>query len=149
MCPPPPSSYNRLEMLLLHSDAEHFSLRQGQLLFQRLLRLVSRGVKLKIVSSLPNSAELKTLAEHGEWPSFMKARRSGEPWRGPAWQKYAYLTGCRRSLAHVRSTCNRNLKVKLTCQTASAARLGMFSSSLPQTLLFSVRIQMQRFISLT
>ncbi|XP_056892625.1 inactive phospholipase D5 isoform X2 [Takifugu flavidus] len=38
--------------------------KQGQLLFQRLLRLVSRGVKLKIVSSLTNSAELKTLAEH-------------------------------------------------------------------------------------
>lgn len=71
-------------MLLLHSDAEHFSLRQGQLLFQRLLRLVSQGVKLKIVSGLPSSVELKTLAEHGEWPSrprFMKARRSEEPWR--------------------------------------------------------------------
>uniref|UniRef100_H3D3F4 Phospholipase D family member 5 n=1 Tax=Tetraodon nigroviridis TaxID=99883 RepID=H3D3F4_TETNG len=37
---------------------------QGQLLFQRLLRLASRGVKLKIVSGLTNSAELRTLAEH-------------------------------------------------------------------------------------
>uniref|UniRef100_A0A3Q1JIY1 Phospholipase D family member 5 n=1 Tax=Anabas testudineus TaxID=64144 RepID=A0A3Q1JIY1_ANATE len=37
---------------------------QGQLLFQRLLSLNSHGVKLKIASSLPNSAELKTLAAH-------------------------------------------------------------------------------------
>ncbi|KAF3843983.1 hypothetical protein F7725_016031 [Dissostichus mawsoni] len=36
----------------------------GQLLFQRLLSLKSRGVKLKIASSLTNSAELKTLAAH-------------------------------------------------------------------------------------
>ncbi|MEQ2204651.1 hypothetical protein XENOCAPTIV_016407, partial [Xenoophorus captivus] len=34
----------------------------GQLLFQRLLRLKSRGVKLKIASSLTNSSELKALA---------------------------------------------------------------------------------------
>lgn len=40
------------------------STKQGQLLFQRLLRLKSRGVKLKIASSLTNSAELKTLAAH-------------------------------------------------------------------------------------
>ncbi|XP_044046863.1 inactive phospholipase D5 isoform X2 [Siniperca chuatsi] len=38
--------------------------KQGQLLFQRLLSLKSRGVKLKIASSLTNSAELKTLAAH-------------------------------------------------------------------------------------
>ncbi|CAJ1052659.1 inactive phospholipase D5 isoform X2 [Xyrichtys novacula] len=38
--------------------------KQGQLLFQRLLSLKSRGVKLKIASSLANSAELKTLAAH-------------------------------------------------------------------------------------
>ncbi|XP_056265558.1 inactive phospholipase D5 [Pseudoliparis swirei] len=38
--------------------------KQGQLLFQRLLGLKSRGVKLKIASSLINSAELKTLAAH-------------------------------------------------------------------------------------
>ncbi|XP_067440042.1 inactive phospholipase D5 [Thunnus thynnus] len=37
---------------------------QGQLLFQRLLSLKSRGVKLKISSSVTNSAELKTLAAH-------------------------------------------------------------------------------------
>ncbi|TWW58610.1 Inactive phospholipase D5 [Takifugu flavidus] len=56
--------------------------KQGQLLFQRLLRLVSRGVKLKIVSSLTNSAELKTLAEHSELlshPWFMKAKHNKEP----------------------------------------------------------------------
>ncbi|KAM6941497.1 inactive phospholipase D5 [Lycodopsis pacificus] len=40
------------------------SAKQGQLLFQRLLSLKSRGVKLKIASSLTNSAELKTLAAH-------------------------------------------------------------------------------------
>lgn len=76
--------FNRLEMLLLHSDAEHCSPHQGQLLFQRLLRLVSRGVKLKIVSSLTNSAELKTLAEHSEWlshPGFMKAKHNEGPSR--------------------------------------------------------------------
>ncbi|XP_063740387.1 inactive phospholipase D5 isoform X2 [Eleginops maclovinus] len=38
--------------------------KQGQLLFQRLLSLKSHGVKLKIASSLTNSAELKTLAAH-------------------------------------------------------------------------------------
>ncbi|XP_061686919.1 inactive phospholipase D5 isoform X3 [Syngnathoides biaculeatus] len=38
--------------------------RQGQLLFQRLLTLKSRGVKLKIASSLTNSAEQKILATH-------------------------------------------------------------------------------------
>uniref|UniRef100_I3KRJ3 Phospholipase D family member 5 n=1 Tax=Oreochromis niloticus TaxID=8128 RepID=I3KRJ3_ORENI len=38
--------------------------KQGQLLFQRLLRLKSRGVKLKIASSLTNSTELKALATH-------------------------------------------------------------------------------------
>ncbi|XP_053275133.1 inactive phospholipase D5 [Pleuronectes platessa] len=37
---------------------------QGQLLFQQLLSLKSRGVKLKIASGLTNSADLKTLAEH-------------------------------------------------------------------------------------
>ncbi|XP_056136434.1 inactive phospholipase D5 [Lampris incognitus] len=37
---------------------------QGQLLFQRLLSLKSRGIKLKIASSLTNSAELRTLADH-------------------------------------------------------------------------------------
>ncbi|XP_058496901.1 inactive phospholipase D5 isoform X2 [Solea solea] len=39
--------------------------KQGQLLFQQLLSLKSRGVKLKIASSLTNSAELKTLTAHG------------------------------------------------------------------------------------
>ncbi|XP_061844263.1 inactive phospholipase D5 isoform X1 [Nerophis lumbriciformis] len=38
--------------------------RQGQLLFQRLLSLKSRGVKLKIASSLSNSAEQTNLAAH-------------------------------------------------------------------------------------
>ncbi|XP_068607314.1 inactive phospholipase D5 [Brachionichthys hirsutus] len=38
--------------------------KQGQLLFQKMLRLKSRGVKLKIASSLTSSAELQTLAEH-------------------------------------------------------------------------------------
>ncbi|XP_019744610.1 inactive phospholipase D5 [Hippocampus comes] len=38
--------------------------RQGHLLFQRLLNLKSRGVKLKIVSNLTNSAEQKILATH-------------------------------------------------------------------------------------
>ncbi|XP_068177357.1 inactive phospholipase D5 [Antennarius striatus] len=38
--------------------------KQGQLLFQKLLSLKSRGVKLKIASSLTNSNELKTLASH-------------------------------------------------------------------------------------
>nr|XP_057920150.1 inactive phospholipase D5 isoform X1 [Doryrhamphus excisus] len=38
--------------------------RQGQLLFQRLLSLKSRGVKLKIASSLTNSAEQTILAAH-------------------------------------------------------------------------------------
>ncbi|XP_061535973.1 inactive phospholipase D5 [Phycodurus eques] len=38
--------------------------RQGQRLFQRLLSLKSRGVKLKIASSLTNSAEQKILATH-------------------------------------------------------------------------------------
>ncbi|XP_029001720.1 inactive phospholipase D5 isoform X2 [Betta splendens] len=38
--------------------------RQGQRLFQRLLGLDSRGVKLKIASSLTNSAELRALAAH-------------------------------------------------------------------------------------
>uniref|UniRef100_A0A3Q2Q3Q8 Uncharacterized protein n=1 Tax=Fundulus heteroclitus TaxID=8078 RepID=A0A3Q2Q3Q8_FUNHE len=42
---------------------------QGQLLFQRLLRLKSRGIKLKIASSLTNSSELKALAAHSEWLS--------------------------------------------------------------------------------
>lgn len=52
--------------MLNYSNAEHHSLPQGQLLFQRLLSLKSRGVKLKIASSLTNSAELKTLAAHSE-----------------------------------------------------------------------------------
>ncbi|XP_053713968.1 inactive phospholipase D5 isoform X1 [Synchiropus splendidus] len=38
--------------------------KQGQSLFQRLLGLKSRGVRLKITSGLTNSAELKTLAAH-------------------------------------------------------------------------------------
>ncbi|XP_072318328.1 inactive phospholipase D5 isoform X2 [Eucyclogobius newberryi] len=41
------------------------SVKQGQLLFQRLIGLKSRGVKLKIASSLTNSVELKTLVAHG------------------------------------------------------------------------------------
>ncbi len=64
------------ETLLKCSTREHHSLPQGQLLFQRLLSLKSRGVKLKIASSLTNSAELKTLAAHSECLSdfhFLKA----------------------------------------------------------------------------
>ncbi|KAM3865435.1 LOW QUALITY PROTEIN: inactive phospholipase D5-like [Diretmus argenteus] len=45
--------------------------KQGQLLFQRLLSLKSRGVKLKIASSLTNSAELRTLADHDAEVSFV------------------------------------------------------------------------------
>uniref|UniRef100_A0A8C2WEP4 Phospholipase D family member 5 n=1 Tax=Cyclopterus lumpus TaxID=8103 RepID=A0A8C2WEP4_CYCLU len=45
--------------------------KQGQLLFQRLLSLKSRGVKLKIASSLTNSAELKTLAAHNAEVDFV------------------------------------------------------------------------------
>ncbi|CAL8269513.1 unnamed protein product [Gadus morhua 'NCC'] len=37
---------------------------QGELLFQRLLGLNARGVRLRIASSLTNSSELRTLAEH-------------------------------------------------------------------------------------
>lgn len=62
--------------MLNSGNTEHHSLPQGQLLFQRLLSLKSRGVKLKIASSLTNSAELKTLAAHSEWLSdfhFIKA----------------------------------------------------------------------------
>lgn len=55
---------------MLNSNTEHHSLLQGQLLFQRLLSLKSRGVKLKIASSLTNSTELKTLAAHSEWLSY-------------------------------------------------------------------------------
>ncbi|XP_038146636.1 inactive phospholipase D5 isoform X1 [Cyprinodon tularosa] len=44
---------------------------QGQLLFQRLLRLKSRGVKLKIASSLTNSSELKSLAAHNAQVHFV------------------------------------------------------------------------------
>ncbi|XP_068074383.1 inactive phospholipase D5 isoform X1 [Danio rerio] len=36
---------------------------QGQYLFQRLLSLKSRGVKLKVVSDQPNSTELKSMAD--------------------------------------------------------------------------------------
>ncbi|XP_020498487.1 inactive phospholipase D5 [Labrus bergylta] len=54
--------------------------KQGQLLFQRLLSLKSRGVKLKIASSLTNSAELKTLAAHNAEVRFinMTALTRGE-----------------------------------------------------------------------
>ncbi|XP_053183095.1 inactive phospholipase D5 [Scomber japonicus] len=45
--------------------------KQGQLLFQRLLTLKSRGVKLKIASSVTNSAELKTLAAHNAQVHFV------------------------------------------------------------------------------
>ncbi|KAI3352845.1 hypothetical protein L3Q82_019420 [Scortum barcoo] len=45
--------------------------KQGQLLFQRLLTLKSRGVKLKIASSLTNSAELKALAAHNAQVHFV------------------------------------------------------------------------------
>ncbi|KAG7282000.1 hypothetical protein CRUP_003058 [Coryphaenoides rupestris] len=44
--------------------APHEATAQGQYLFQRLLGLRARGVKLRIASSLTNSTELKTLAEH-------------------------------------------------------------------------------------
>uniref|UniRef100_A0A4W5L2R0 Uncharacterized protein n=1 Tax=Hucho hucho TaxID=62062 RepID=A0A4W5L2R0_9TELE len=40
--------------------------KQGQLLFQRLLNLKTREVKLKIASSLTDSAELQKLTEHGK-----------------------------------------------------------------------------------
>lgn len=64
-----------LESVLSYSNTEHPSLPQGQLLFQRLLGLKSRGVKLKIASSLTNSAELKTLAAHSEWLSHFGLRK--------------------------------------------------------------------------
>ncbi|CAL9700711.1 unnamed protein product [Knipowitschia caucasica] len=47
------------------------SAKQGQLLFQRLIGLKSRGVKLKIASSLTDSHELKTLAVHGAEVTFV------------------------------------------------------------------------------
>lgn len=65
-----------LEMFHHYSNTEHRSLPQGQLLFQRLLSLKSRGVKLKIASSLTNSAELKTLAAHSEWLSYFQFIKS-------------------------------------------------------------------------
>ncbi|XP_035494184.2 inactive phospholipase D5 isoform X2 [Scophthalmus maximus] len=46
------------------SEAVPSAAKQGQLLFQRLLGLKSREVKLKIASGLTDSAELKTLAAH-------------------------------------------------------------------------------------
>lgn len=52
--------------MLNYINTEHDFLPQGQHLFQRLLSLKSHGVKLKIASSLTNSAELKTLAAHSE-----------------------------------------------------------------------------------
>lgn len=48
------------------SDSDHLPPPQGHLLFQRLLGLKSRRVKLKIASSLNDCAELKALAAHGE-----------------------------------------------------------------------------------
>lgn len=48
------------------SDSDHLPPHQGHLLFQRLLGLKSRRVKLKIASSLNDCAELKALAAHGE-----------------------------------------------------------------------------------
>lgn len=56
--------------MLNYGNTEHHSHPQGRLLFERLLSLKSRGVKLKIASGLTNSAELKTLAAHSEWLSF-------------------------------------------------------------------------------
>ncbi|XP_055013984.1 inactive phospholipase D5 [Boleophthalmus pectinirostris] len=53
------------------TDTKPGSAKQGQLLFQRLIGLKSRGVKLKIASSLTNSVELKTLVEHGAEVSFV------------------------------------------------------------------------------
>ncbi|KAM4594578.1 inactive phospholipase D5 [Fundulus diaphanus] len=47
---------------------------QGQLLFQRLLRLKSRGIKLKIASSLTNSSELKALAAHNAQVHFVNMK---------------------------------------------------------------------------
>lgn len=64
--------FKQLEMLLNYSNTEHCSFHQGRLLFQKLLSLKSRGVKLKIASSLTNSAEVKTLAEHSEWLSHLQ-----------------------------------------------------------------------------
>lgn len=63
-----------LETLLKCSTTviQNIALPQGQLLFQRLLSLKSHGVKLKIASSLTNSAELKTLAAHSEWLSYFQ-----------------------------------------------------------------------------
>lgn len=40
-----------------------FPVFQGQYLFQRLLNLKSRGVKLKIVSDQPNSIEIKSMSD--------------------------------------------------------------------------------------
>lgn len=54
-------------LILSSSNTEcfFFSL-QAQLLFQKLLSLKSRGVKLKIVSSRTNVTELKALEARGE-----------------------------------------------------------------------------------
>ncbi|XP_074521488.1 inactive phospholipase D5 isoform X1 [Halichoeres trimaculatus] len=54
--------------------------KEGQLLFQRLLSLKSRGVRLKIASSLTNSPELETLTAHNAEVRFinMTALTRGE-----------------------------------------------------------------------
>ncbi|KAG5278668.1 hypothetical protein AALO_G00101480 [Alosa alosa] len=46
-------------------QTDHFSASEGQRLFERLLGLKSRRVKLKVATSLTDSAELTTLAAHG------------------------------------------------------------------------------------
>ncbi|XP_062390886.1 inactive phospholipase D5 [Sardina pilchardus] len=45
--------------------ADHFSASEGQRLFERLRGLKARRVKLKVATSLSDSAELTTLAAHG------------------------------------------------------------------------------------
>lgn len=92
-------SPKKLELLRLHSDGGTvLSPHQGQLLFQRLLRLASRGVKLRIVSGPTASAELTTLAEHGErlvasrvHVKAMYETVKTEIKTRPSWQRYTRL----------------------------------------------------------
>lgn len=56
---------DQAEVLVRGSDLD-LPPHQGHLLFQRLLGLKSRRVKLKIASSLNDCAELQALAAHGE-----------------------------------------------------------------------------------
>ncbi|XP_063064968.1 inactive phospholipase D5 [Engraulis encrasicolus] len=48
----------------IEQQADHYSPNEGQRVFDRLLGLKSRGVKLKVTNTLLDSAELTTLAAH-------------------------------------------------------------------------------------